>query len=217
MQHCCTVGLKRSRKARMPFRKPLYLTTPRGKNTVQLLATLLDADCRWTVHELAAEVGVCHKTVCHILHDILGYLQTFSTLDTQWKLWGATMAPLCSHTELVDWYQRKGNDFLGWNVAMDKTWACSYKSNLKRQSNEWKHPSSPRPKKVHPTQCAVKVMFIVVYDIDGLILHRAVPPRQMVNAAYYCTFLQHHLRPVLRRKWHLVVQNPIILHDNASS
>ena len=42
-------------------------------NTVQLLASLLDADRRWTARVLAAEVGVCHKTVVHILHDILGY------------------------------------------------------------------------------------------------------------------------------------------------
>ena len=32
------------------------------------------------------------------------------------------------------------------------------------------------------------------------------------------TFLKHHLHPALRRKqWHLVIQNPIILHDNARS
>ncbi|KAJ4435479.1 hypothetical protein ANN_18095 [Periplaneta americana] len=85
--------------------------------------------------------------------------------------------------------------------------------NLKRQSNEWKHPGSSRPKKVCPTQSAVKVMFIVVYDNDGVILHHAVPPRQTANADYYCRFLQHHLRPALRRKRrHLV-----ILHDNARS
>ncbi|KAJ4450622.1 hypothetical protein ANN_02050 [Periplaneta americana] len=51
-----------------------------------------------------------------------------------------------------------------------------------------------------PCWKSVKVMFIVAYDIDGL-LHHA-----------------HHLRPALRRKRrHLVVQNPIILHDNATS
>ena len=27
----------------------------------------------WTARELAAEVGICHKTVLHILHGILGY------------------------------------------------------------------------------------------------------------------------------------------------
>ena len=42
-------------------------------NTVQLLVSLSDADRRWTERELAAEVGVCHKIVFQILHDILGY------------------------------------------------------------------------------------------------------------------------------------------------
>ena len=46
----------------------------------------------------------------------------------------------------------------------------------------------------------------------------AIPRRQTINAAYYCMFLQHHLRLVLRSKQlHLVVQNLIILHDNAKS
>ena len=36
-------------------------------NTVQILAFLLDAVCRWTVQELAAEVGICHKTVLQIM------------------------------------------------------------------------------------------------------------------------------------------------------
>ena len=41
--------------------------------TIQLLAFLLHADCRWTACELVAEVEVCNKTVFHILHDILYY------------------------------------------------------------------------------------------------------------------------------------------------
>jgi len=41
--------------------------------TIELLASLLDVERRWTAWGLAAEVGVCHKTVLHIVHDILGY------------------------------------------------------------------------------------------------------------------------------------------------
>ena len=49
-------------------------------------------------------------------------------------------------------------------------------------------------------------------------LRRLATPAVDGNAAYYCTFLQHHLHPALRRKrLHLVVQNPIILHDNEGS
>jgi hypothetical protein len=42
-------------------------------HTVQLLASLMDVDYQWAVGKLAAEVGVCHKALLHILHDILGY------------------------------------------------------------------------------------------------------------------------------------------------
>ncbi|KAJ4438827.1 hypothetical protein ANN_14780 [Periplaneta americana] len=67
---------------------------------------------------------------------------------------------------LLHRYQREGDDFLGRIVAMDEAWTRSQEPNLKCQSNEWKHPGSPRPKKVRPTQSAVK-MFIVAYDTDG--------------------------------------------------
>ncbi|KAJ4438669.1 hypothetical protein ANN_14616 [Periplaneta americana] len=72
-----------------------------------------------------------------------------------------------SGKDLLHRYQREGDDFLGRIVAMVETWTRSYEPNFKRQSNEWKHPGSPRPKKVRPTQSAVKVMFIVAYDVDG--------------------------------------------------
>ena len=55
------------------------------------------------------------------------------------------------------WTGTKGgdDDFLGLIVAMDETWDRSYEPNLKRQSNEWKHPGSSRPKKVQPSHCDV--------------------------------------------------------------
>jgi len=185
-------------------------------HTIELLASLLDVERRGTARELAAEVGVCHKTVLHILHDILGYRKTAAhwvphTLSKvqQWHWYAIAQ-------DLLDRYQREGDDFLGKIVTLDETWAHSYEPHLKWQSNEWKHPGSPRPKKVRPTQSNVKAMFIVAYDTDGVILHHTVPQRQTVNAAYYCNFLRNHLRSALRRKrQHLLATNPIILHDNA--
>ncbi|KAJ4426711.1 hypothetical protein ANN_26509 [Periplaneta americana] len=80
---------------------------------------------------------------------------------------GDAALPYRTVARWVKAYQREGDDFLGRIVAMDETWTRSYEPNLKRQSNEWKHPGSPRPNKVRPTQSAVKEMFIVAYDIDG--------------------------------------------------
>ena len=142
----------------------------------------MDAHRRWTARELIAEVGVCHRTVLYILHDILCYRKLAARWTPyeisevqQWHLYVVAQA-------LLDRYLREGDDFLGRIVAMDESWARSYEPNLKCQSNEWKHPSSPRRKKV----CCESD--VVAYDFDG-------------NAAYYCTFLQHHHhRPALRIK-----------------
>ena len=42
--------------------------------------------------------------------------------------------------------------------------------------------------------------------------------KTQVNPAYYCTFLQPHLRlEFTKKRQHLGVHNPIILHDNARS
>ena len=187
----CFQGLREAcRDAALPYRTVAWwvIAFREGMDAVQddptwrtissTVASLLDADRRWNARELAAEDGICHKTVLHILHEILGY----STLAArwipheisevqQWRRYAVAQA-------LLDRYLK--DDFLGRIVAMDETWARSYEPNLKCQSNEWKHPSSPCPKKVRPTQCAVKVMFIVAYDNDG------------VNAASSCsiTFVQ---------------------------
>ncbi|PNF13955.1 hypothetical protein B7P43_G08670 [Cryptotermes secundus] len=127
-----------------------------------------------------------------------------------------TMAKLCSCTGLVGPVPEGRRRLIGRIITLDETWAQSYEPHLKQQSNKWKHPGSPRPKKVCPTQSNVKAMFIVTYDTDGVILHHTVPQRQTVNSAYYCKFLHNYLRPVLRRKRrHLLATNPIILHDNA--
>ncbi|PNF23534.1 hypothetical protein B7P43_G05594, partial [Cryptotermes secundus] len=62
----------------------------------------------------------------------------------------------------------------------------------------------------------VRVMVILVYDCDGVILTHNVPRQQTVNAQYYCSFLEHNLRPALRKKRRNFLQNPpIILQDNA--
>ena len=152
----------------------------------------------------------------HTLIDILDY----SKLAVRWIPHEISEVQQWYHyavaQTMLDRYQQEGDDFLGQIAVMDETWARSYEQNLKRQSNGLTHAGSPRPKRVSPTQCTVKVMFIVACDIDGIILLHAVPPRQTINAAYYCTFLQRYFRPAVRRKRrHLVVQNPIILHDNA--
>ena len=79
--------------------------------------------------ELAAEVGVCHKTVLLIVHDIPGYRKLAArwipheiSEVQQWHQFAVAQA-------LLDRYQRAGDGFLGRIVAMDETWTRSYEPN----------------------------------------------------------------------------------------
>ena len=60
---------------------------------------------------------------------------------------------------------------------------------------------------------------LLIFHIDHPIAHLlcCTRPLAMVLAFLHWMFLQHHFHPTLRRTRHLVVQNPIILHDNARS
>ena len=73
------------------------------------------------------------QTVLHILHNILGYSKivaywvphTLSEVQ-QWQRYANAQ-------DLLNRYQREGDEFLGRIVAMDETCARSYEPHLKRQ------------------------------------------------------------------------------------
>ena len=136
-------------------------------NTIQLLASLLDVDCIWTAHEISHRSRLFHKTVLHILHDILRFYKSqcigYPMMITEVQQWHhyASVQILLNH------YQRYGDYFLGRILTMNETWTYFYEPCLKWQINEWKHPGSPRQMTMHYGQVGVKVMLIVAYDIHG--------------------------------------------------
>ena len=211
-------GLKRSEMAGMPSKTASVQDDPTWRTTqVKFLLScwMMIAD---GVRPSKQRKSECVTELCSTFCTTFWVTETLSALWISHEISKCNNGTAMQSTGLIGLVQKGRWRHFWTNRRYGETWACSYTPNLKRQSNEWKHPGYPRPKKARPTQFAVKMMFIVAYDTDGVILHHVVPPRQTVNAAYYCTFLQHHLCPAPRRKWHhLVVQNPIILHNNAGS
>ena len=73
-------------------------------------------------------------------------------------------------------------------------------------------------KKYRHEQDPLKVMFIVAYDFDGVLVTHSVPAGNRVNGAYYSYFLDHNLRlAVLHKHPNLLNSHPIVLHDGACS
>ncbi|KAJ4445497.1 hypothetical protein ANN_07305 [Periplaneta americana] len=143
------------------FLVPSRHTETRGLTQTDFAGTLRDGTVKSNVpgsklkwHEVVVRKNVFRDCVKHVAMERCHIAQLHDGLKR-------------SGRALLHRYQREGDYYLGRIVAMDETWTRSYEPNLKRQSNEWKHPGSPRPKKVRPTQSAVKEMFIVACDTDG--------------------------------------------------
>ena len=99
------------------------------------------------------------------------------------------MLPECQKSQRVESCRRfvrtrRGN-FLSRIVTADETWINLYEPESKEQSTMWKTPGSPSPKKFKVSRSKKKQMFIMFFDIHGVILSHSVRQGQMVTANYY--------------------------------
>jgi heme/copper-type cytochrome/quinol oxidase subunit 1 len=70
----------------------------------------------------------------------------------------------------------------------------------KRQSMEWRHPSSPAKKKFKRQPSAKKIMLTLFWDMHGPILVHFQAHGQTVNSANYCAMLRNELKPAICKK-----------------
>ncbi|KAK3786482.1 hypothetical protein RRG08_058538 [Elysia crispata] len=113
-------------------------------------------------------------------------------------------------------FQTEQNDFLGRIITGDETWVYSWDPETKRQSAEWRDFDKPRPEKVRRKQGALKVMHMIFFDMNGVILRWPVPIGTTINAQYYKKVLQDKLRPAIRNKRLGLLESGILFHhDNA--
>ncbi|XP_062574449.1 F-box/LRR-repeat protein 4-like [Saccostrea cucullata] len=83
------------------------------------------------------------------------------------------------------------------------------KLNMRRVCARWvprlllpeqmRHPSSPSPIKARVTKSAGKVMLIVFYDINGIILNHMVPPKTSFTGDYYARVIKSDLMRAVKR------------------
>ncbi|KAK3743800.1 hypothetical protein RRG08_043532 [Elysia crispata] len=113
-------------------------------------------------------------------------------------------------------FQTEQNDFLGRIITGDETLVYSWDPETKRQSAEWRDFDEPRPEKVRRKQGALKVMHMIFFDMNGVILRWPVPIGTTINAQYYKKVLQDKLRPAIRKKRPGLLESGILFHhDNA--
>ena len=111
-------------------------------------------------------------------------------------------------------------------MPCDESWIYCYNPETKRQSSQWKHAGSPRPKKARQSISTHKHLMIHFFDSTSMIYMHWVPTRHTVNKEYYVEVFREFRKRFLGKRsalfksapWHFQkdnapVHNPILVTD----
>ena len=100
-------------------------------------------------------------------------------------------------------------------LTQDECWVHHFEPETKRQSMQWKHSTSPAPKKAKVVSSAGKVMAFVFWDAKGIVLIDYLQKGKTINGEYYAKLLRE-LRQAIKSKRSGKLTKGVLLHqDNA--
>ncbi|KAL4121063.1 hypothetical protein QTP88_013646 [Uroleucon formosanum] len=111
-----------------------------------------------------------------------------------------TITETCKPPEFLERYELDGDNFLKSIVTGDETCVAHYTPETKRQSEQWRHTTSPSTKKFKTTISAKKIMASVFWDHKGIILIEYLRQGETINAARYCETLKKLRRTVHNKR-----------------
>ena len=118
---------------------------------------------------IANEVGISKERVHHIVTHLLGYRK----VSTRWVPRQVTLEMktqrngMCIH--LLKRYNKKGGAFLERVVTGDESWVHHFDPESKVQSMEYRHKTSPSPRKFKVIASARKVLLTIFWDMKGVV------------------------------------------------
>jgi len=121
---------------------------------------------------------------------------------------------VCVCQELLD-EVRNGQNFLSGVITGDETWLYCYDPETKQQSSQWKHLSSPCPKKVRQVKSNIKSMLVIFFACESIVHTEFVRVSQTVNQHYYREVLYLREQVCLKCPERWQKQDWFIRHDNA--
>lgn len=178
----------------------------------KLVDDLIQNDRRITQKRIANHIGISKERVGFIIEQ-LGYRKICARWVPRRLTDENKQRRLECCEQLLQRYRDEGDDFLLNIVTGDESWVHHYDPEEKRQSAEYRHPSSPQAKKFKTQASAKKILLTVFWDAHRVYVTDFLERGATVNSSQYIQTLKHLRRRVCRVRGSL---EPIILqHDNA--
>ena len=97
---------------------------------------------------------------------------------------------------------------------MDETGLYHYDPETKQRLMEWRHSGSTHPKKFRVEKSAGKVLALIFWDQDGILLIDYLPKGQTINSEYYSSLLVQLTGILKEKRRGKVTKWVLFLHDN---
>lgn len=180
----------------------------------QVEALVLE-DRRITVEAIVQKVHISHGSVCNILHNDLH----MSKVAARWvpRLLSPMQKDHRKETsiEMLQLFQADPDDFFDRLITMDECWVYHYDPETKEQSKQWKHASSPPPKKARSQPSSGKVMLSVFWDSRGVLLTDYARKGTTITGNYYRNLLRKLRVEIKAKRRGMLTKGVRLLHDNA--
>ena len=167
---------------------------------IAAVEAIVKENCCVIVNEITTHPDMSHGSAHHIIHDVL----QFHKVSARWVPGQLTAELKEQHVdacqELLKHFEAEDDGFLGRIVTGDETWVHYHQPETKKASQEWRHTSSPKPKKFRTQPSAGKVILTLFWDQLGVILEQYMSRRKPVTSATYADLLKNHLCPAVKSK-----------------
>jgi histone-lysine N-methyltransferase SETMAR len=187
-------------------------TTSTNEQNKQKVNELIRENRRITQRTIAVTLGISLASVNEIVVDL-----EYTKVCARWVPRQLTpemkTVRLQTCQMLLTRYEREGDNFLHSIVTGDESWVHHYDPEMKCQSMEYRHSTSPRVKKFKTQQSAGKCLLTVFWDYRGVIHQEFMAKGTTINSeAYVQTIrkLKQRINRVRRDKKPMILQ-----HDNA--
>ena len=185
------------------------------EENVAALETMIKEDRRITVQEMAHALGISVGSVETILHDHLNMNKVCARWVPRMLTEQMKANRLEKSRENLGLMEASMENFEKRIVTGDETWVYHYDPECKQQSKEWKHPSSPTPKKFKASKSAGKVMCTVFWDCRGPLLVDFLEGKRTITGQYYVTLIDKLREEIKSKRRGKLRATPLLLHDNA--
>jgi len=190
-------------------------TTTTDEN-IKAVEHIVMRDRQISVRRVAAELNI-PKT---IVHEIMSNYLGMRKVCVRWvpkfltPLQRANRVECCQ--ELLQACELNSAQFLSRIVTGDETWVHHYDPLSHQEARVWKKSGEEIPTQSVRKRSAGKVMLVIFWDEDGVLLTDYLTGGKTMNGSYYASLIEQLHATILAKRHRKINHEVLVLHDNAS-